>query len=146
MKCEKMNVKKLLTDAAFLFLVGSLIGWLYEVGLHLVKDGVFVNRGMLHGPWVSIYGLGCLMMVLLKRFIGNRPALFFGVSVLGCGVMEYTSSWLSEKLYHARWWDYSNCLLNLNGRVFLGGLCKPVQSLCGGLCRAGLRICSGNSA
>ena len=60
MKCEKMNVKKLLTDAAFLFLVGSLIGWLYEVGLHLVKDGVFVNRGMLHGPWVPIYGLGCI--------------------------------------------------------------------------------------
>lgn len=117
-----INVKKLLTDAAFLFLVGSLIGWLYEVGLHLVKDGVFVNRGMLHGPWVPIYGLDCMMMVLLKRFLGNRPALFFGVSVLGCGVMEYTSSWLSEKLYHARWWDYSNCPLNLNGRVFLGGL------------------------
>ena len=58
MKCEKMNVKKLLTDAAFLFLVGSLIGWLYELGLHLVKDGVFVNRGMLVGPWVPIYGLG----------------------------------------------------------------------------------------
>ena len=69
MKREKMNVKKLLTDAAFLFLVGSLIGWLYEVGLHLVKDGVFVNRGMLHGPWVPIYGLGCVMMVLLKKFV-----------------------------------------------------------------------------
>lgn len=122
MKCEKMNVKKLLTDAAFLFLVGSLIGWLYEVGLHLVKDGVFVNRGMLHGPWVPIYGLGCMMMVLLKKFVGNRPVLYFVTSVVGCGVMEYGSSWLSEKLYHARWWDYSNCPLNLNGRVFLGGL------------------------
>lgn len=122
MNCKKANVTKLLTDAAFLFLIGSLAGWLYEVGLHLVRDGVFVNRGMLHGPWVPIYGLGCLMMVLLKKFIRNRPILYFGASVLGCGVMEYTSSWLSETLYHARWWDYSSCPLNLNGRVFLGGL------------------------
>ena len=116
MKYEKMNAKKLLTDAAFLF----LIGWLYEVGLHLVKDGVFVNRGMLHGPWVPIYGLGCVMMVLLKKSIGDRPVLYFVTSVVGCGVMEYTSSWLSEKLYHARWWNYSSCPLNLNGRIFLG--------------------------
>jgi uncharacterized membrane protein len=116
------DIKKTLTDTAFLFLTGAFIGWLYEVLLHVFKDGMFINRGMLHGPWLPIYGLGCLVMVWLKKVIGNRPISYFAVSMAACGVMEYTSSWLAETIYHVRWWDYSNCLFNLNGRIFLGGL------------------------
>ena len=122
MKCAKDDRKRVLTDAVFLFLTGAFIGWLYEVLLFIFKDGMLVNRGMLHGPWLPIYGLGCLMMVWLKRKIGNRPAWYFLISTIACGVMEYASSWLSETIYHVRWWDYSDCLFNLNGRIFLGGL------------------------
>ena len=118
----KLRIKKLLVDGTFLFMTGAYVGWLYEVLLHLVKDGTFVNRGMLHGPWLPIYGIGCLIVVGLKQLIGNRPGTYFVVSVAACGVIEYVTSWLMETVYHMRWWDYSGCWMNLNGRIFLGGL------------------------
>lgn len=122
MKIEKISVRKIFTDSAFLFLTGAVIGWLYEVLLHLVTDGAFVNRGMLHGPWLPIYGVGCLLMVGLKIAIGGRPVLYFAASTVACGAVEYAASWLMETFYNMRWWDYSDCPLNLNGRIFAGGL------------------------
>jgi len=122
MKCNKGDVKRLLTDTIFLFLTGALIGWLYEVILHIFTDGFFVNRGMLHGPWLPIYGIGCLVMVGLKKANGKRPVSYFLISMGACGVLEYMTSWAFEAIYHARWWDYSDCPFNLNGRIFLGGL------------------------
>lgn len=122
MNCVKSSVKRIFVDCMFLFLTGAFIGWLYEVLLHIVTDGTFVNRGMLHGPWLPIYGFGCLIIVGLKKLIGNRPVTYFAVSVAACGVIEYVTSWLMETVYHTRWWDYSNCMFNLNGRIFLGGL------------------------
>lgn len=122
MKYINDTKKRMLTDAVFLFLTGAFIGWAYEVLLHIFKDGMFINRGMLHGPWLPIYGLGCLVMVGLKKVIGNRPISYFFISTVACAVLEYTSSWLSETIYQVRWWDYSNCPFNLNGRIFLGGL------------------------
>lgn len=112
----------MLTDVVFLFLAGAFIGWGYEVLLHIFKNGMFVNRGMLHGPWLPIYGFGCLVMVGLKKVIGDRPISYFFVSTIACGILEYTSSWLFETIYHVRWWDYSDFFLNLHGRIFLGGL------------------------
>ena len=122
MKRIKDYAAKNLTDAVLLFLAGAFLGWLYEMVLYLFKNGTFVNRGMLHGPWLPIYGFGCLVVVWLKEQVGKRPLAFFGISVLTCGVIEYFGSWLLEALYHMRWWDYSDCFLNLNGRIFLGGL------------------------
>lgn len=122
MKYAKNGQKRMLIDVVFLFLTGAFLGWLYEVLLFVFKDGMLVNRGMLHGPWLPIYGLGCLAMVWLKKVVGDRPIPYFLISMAVCGVMEYISSWLSETIYHVRWWDYSSCPLNLNGRIFLGGL------------------------
>ena len=122
MKQTKNRAAENLTDAIGLFLTGAFLGWLYEMVLYLFRDGTFVNRGMLHGPWLPIYGFGCLVMIWLKEQIGKHPLAFFGISVLACGVIEYFASWLLETMYHMRWWDYSGCWLNLNGRIFLGGL------------------------
>lgn len=122
MNNRRKTIEKIVTDCIFLFLMGAVIGWLYEVLLHVVTDGTFVNRGMLHGPWLPIYGIGCLMIVGLKKLVGNRPVSFFAVSVAACGVVEYVTSWLMEVIWHMRWWDYSNFMLNLNGRIFVGGL------------------------
>lgn len=46
--------------------------------------------------------------------------LFFAGAVLTCSV-EYLTSWLMEKLFHARWWDYSKRKCNIGGRVCLIG-------------------------
>jgi len=122
MDSAKMRMSKFFTDCTFLFITGAGIGWLYEVIIHIFKDGAFVNRGMLHGPWLPIYGVGCLIMVGLKLWIGEHPISYFAASVAACGVIEYAASWMMETFYGMRWWDYSSCPLNLNGRIFAGGL------------------------
>lgn len=108
---------------AAIFLGISVLGWLWEVGLHLVTYGQFVNRGILHGPWLPIYGAGSiLILTLLYRFRSN-PALEFGAAIGLCGFLEYMASLLMELANDgAKWWDYSGYFLNLNGRICAEGL------------------------
>lgn len=105
-----------------MFFIFSGIGWIWEVSLHLITDGVFVNRGALHGPWLPIYGSGgILILVLLKRF-RNKPMLNFFLILLVCGILEYTTSYVMEMNTGLKWWDYSGYFLNLNGRICAEGL------------------------
>ena len=105
-----------------LFFTFSFTGWLWEVLLHLVNNGVFVNRGTLYGPWLPIYGIGGVsILFFLKRF-RSHPILMFLTSVILCGVIEYTGAWYLETFKHLKYWDYSGYFLNLDGRICLEGL------------------------
>lgn len=106
-----------------MFFVFSFIGWLWEVSLHLVEDGAFVNRGVLHGPWLPIYGSGgVLILVLLKKLRARPVAEFAGIVIL-CGMVEYFTSYYLELTHNGqKWWDYSGYFLNLNGRICAEGL------------------------
>ena len=104
-----------------LFFTFSVIGWVWEVALHLVKDGVFINRGVLTGPWLPIYGTGgVLALILLKRFFGKPILTFFMIMVVSSAV-EYFTSWFLEYTRGVRWWDYKGWAFNLNGRICLEG-------------------------
>ncbi|MBR1407935.1 MAG: DUF975 family protein [Clostridia bacterium] len=104
------------------FMIFSIFGWVWEVGLHLMTHGVFVNRGVLHGPWLPIYGGGVtLIAVLLFRF-REKPALEGLAIVVLCGIVEYMTSYLMEQANGLRWWDYTGYYLNLNGRICGEGL------------------------
>lgn len=106
-----------------LFFIFSFVGWGWEVSLHLITDGTFVNRGVLHGPWLPIYGSGGILILTLLHRARKRPALEFMLIVLLCGVVEYSTSWLLETLHDGKkWWDYSGYFLNLNGRICAEGL------------------------
>lgn len=100
----------------------SFIGWLWEVFLQLVQNGTFVNRGILLGPWLPIYGSGAVLMLFLLKPLSNKPMILFPSAIVVCGVLEYATSWALEKLFNASWWDYSNVFFNINGRVCLEGL------------------------
>ena len=106
-----------------LFLGLSFLGWLWEVGMHLVSYGTFVNRGALHGPWLPIYGTGSvLILTLLYRFRKN-PAMEFTATIVVCGFLEYMTSLIMEIATGGlKWWDYSGYFLNLNGRICAEGL------------------------
>ena len=100
-----------------LFIIYSFIGWFMEVCWTLFTDKKFVNRGFLIGPYCPIYGVGCLLLiVLLDRFKYNAFLLFF-MSIIVCSILEYSTSFIMEKLFKARWWDYSTRKFNLNGRI-----------------------------
>lgn len=104
-----------------LFFSFAFIGWLWEVSLHVVTQGVLINRGTMLGPWLPIYGAGgALVLLLLKKLFKNPVATFF-VSMLLCSVIEYGTSWYLEVTKGVRWWDYSGYFMNLNGRICLEG-------------------------
>lgn len=100
-----------------LFFIYSVMGWCMEVLCIIIEDRKLVNRGFLIGPYCPIYGCGAILISLLLKSFVNRPLLLFVMAILVCGILEYATSYFMEKIFHLRWWDYSNRKLNINGRV-----------------------------
>ena len=116
------NRKYAITDIILIFFIVAVFGYIFEVLLHLFQYGNFVKRGTLHGPWLPVWGAGGIaMLVLLKPFRKN-PFIYFVLSMLVCGVIEYGTSVYLELVHHMSWWDYHGFFLNINGRVCLEGL------------------------
>ena len=102
-----------------LFFIYSILGWTMEVIRVLIHERKFVNRGFLIGPYCPIYGYGVLLLTfLLKKYQEDIVATFI-FSILICGLLEYFTSYFMEKIFHARWWDYSKRKFNINGRICL---------------------------
>ncbi len=111
------------TSICLLYLIFSFIGWLWEGALVTIETGSFVNRGALHGPWIPIYGAGCILVLIFLKKLRNKPILHFFATILLCGVVEYLTGLTLELLHDGkRWWDYSGYFLNLDGRVCAEGL------------------------
>ena len=102
-----------------LFMIYSFIGWVIEMIDRAVIDKNVVNRGFLIGPYCPIYGFGALSMIILLRRYLDDPIILFFMSMVIFSVLEYATSYFMEKIFKARWWDYSNNRFNLNGRVCL---------------------------
>lgn len=112
-----------LSSLILIFFTFCFVGWLWEVSIHLVNDGRFVNRGVMHGPWLPIYGTGAVMILLVLNRFRKKPALEFMSAILLCGAVEYSGSYLLEKIYDGqKWWDYTGYFLNVNGRICAEGL------------------------
>lgn len=111
-----------------LFFVYSFVGWCIEVTLKYFQFHRFINRGFLIGPILPIYGTGCILITLAIDILANISEYetsygsVFAVSFLLCGAVEYLVSYVMEKRFHARWWDYSQKPMNLNGRIWIGNL------------------------
>ena len=104
------------------FFAFSMIGWLWEVSLHLFSDGVFVNRGMLFGPWLPIYGTGGVLALLLFHRLVKRPLTVFVASFVMSGILEYVTAAVLWKTMKLKWWDYTGNFMNIHGRICLEGL------------------------
>lgn len=102
-----------------LFLIYSFIGWLFEVFLAIVKEHKFINRGFLIGPIVPIWGTGAILITLILKETDGIFNLLVSSAFIGT-FLEYVVNVLMEKLFKARWWDYSDLPFNVNGRVWLG--------------------------
>ena len=101
------------------FFVYAFLGWCSEVGYAATKTGKFVNRGFLNGPWCPVYGFGVVIVLgCLDPLSGNLPLLFLG-SVALTSALEWLTGFVLEKLFHQRWWDYSDEPFNLTGYICL---------------------------
>ena len=101
-----------------LFITYSFIGWIIEIIDRFKVNKKIVNRGFLIGPYIPIYGCCAIVMVLLLHSVKN-PITLFTSSILIASIGEYLTSYIMEKAFHARWWDYSDYKYNLNGRICL---------------------------
>ncbi|MBQ1513308.1 MAG: DUF975 family protein [Bifidobacterium sp.] len=109
-------------NLVMMFFIFCIIGWLWEVTLCLIDEGIFVNRGTLHGPWLPIYGTGGIIILILLKKLREHPVAEFVSAIVLCGALEYLSSWYLETTKGQRWWDYTGYFLNLNGRICAEGL------------------------
>ena len=108
-----------------IFFFYSMLGFIYESIYSSINKHHWQNRGFFYGPIIPIYGVGACVGTLLFYdlhipFLENANVLvIFLVGYLGSIVLEYTTSYVLEKIFHAVWWDYSNKFLNIHGRVCL---------------------------
>ena len=107
------------------FIIYSFLGWIYETCYCTIHEKAWENRGFLYGPCIPLYGVGATLAQILfidlpipGRDIPTYPVIFFGCAI-GSFFLEYGTSYILEKRFHARWWDYSDLPLNINGRVCL---------------------------
>ncbi len=100
------------------FILYSILGWIYETVYCSIKELKWDNRGMLTGPYCPIYGVGAVLDVLLCGRLPNAWYVFFAC-MLGSAVLEYITSYATERMFHAVWWDYSRLPFNLHGRICL---------------------------
>ena len=97
----------------------SVLGWIIDTIDNFILRGKLLNRGFLIGPYCPIYGVGVLSIIYFLQRYTNNILKVFVLSIFICMIVEYFTSYLLEKLFDARWWDYSNFKYNLNGRICL---------------------------
>lgn len=108
----------------FYFIIYSVLGWCCETVYCSVIQKHFVNRGFLYGPLCPVYGCGALLVIFLLRDVQNNIIPLFLSGMVVTTVLEYLTSVLLEKLFHMKWWDYSQFRFNINGRVCLLNSCE----------------------
>ena len=114
-----MNINNL-PEYFLWFIIYAFLGWAWESFITSVPQRRFVNRGFLNGPYCPIYGVGALLFIFGTNYIENPALRFLAGAVTACA-LEYVTSWVLEKIFHARWWDYTPRRFNLNGRICLEG-------------------------
>ena len=104
-----------------LFFIYAFLGWCMESFGSIINPKVkkFVNRGFLLGPYCPVYGIGVVLITMFLNKYQEDCVTVFLLSIIICGVLEYFTSYVMEKCFGARWWDYSKNKYNINGRVCL---------------------------
>lgn len=103
-----------------LFFIYSFLGYIVEtISVSILEKKLILNRGFLIGPYIPIFGYGALTLILtLQKYKDDLFALFI-MSMVVCLILEYLCSLIAEKIFRLRFWDYSNKLFNINGRICL---------------------------
>lgn len=101
------------------FFVYAFLGWCTEVSFAALTSGRFVNRGFLNGPVCPIYGVGVVIVLFFLEPLRKNTVLLFVGSVLLTSLLEWLTGFVLEKIFHQRWWDYSNEPFNLGGYICL---------------------------
>ena len=103
----------------WIFFIYAFLGWCTEVSYAALVTGKFVNRGFLNGPVCPIYGFGVVIVLTCLTPLADNLLLLFLGSVVLTSALEWITGFVLEKLFHQRWWDYSDQPFNLSGYICL---------------------------
>lgn len=106
-------------ELVWIFIVYAFLGWCTEVSYATLDTGKFVNRGFLNGPYCPIYGCGVVIVVAILTPLKENLFILFIGSFLLTTVLEYITGFLLEKVFHNKWWDYSDKPFNVKGYICL---------------------------
>ncbi len=101
------------------FMFYAIIGWCVEVIYHAVTTGKFINRGFLNGPICPIYGVGAVIVILALTPLEDNLWILYAGSVVLTSAIEFVTGFVLEKIFHQRWWDYTDEHFNIMGYVCL---------------------------
>ena len=103
-----------------IFFIFSFFGYLCEVvSVSIIDKKINLNRGYFIGPYLPIFGFGSLFILLFLDKYKNDYLVLFVLGMVACCILEYVTSYVLEKIFKLRWWDYSNKRFHINGRVSL---------------------------
>lgn len=117
------------------FFVYSFLGWCTEVSFAAFKEHRFVNRGFLNGPFCPIYGFGVSMVIVFLTPYKSNLILLYLASVFLVTLLEGLTGWAMDKIFHNKWWDYSDMPMNIGGYVCLlfsliwGAACVAIMNM-----------------
>lgn len=103
----------------FIFFIYSFFGWIWETSYKSIQQRKFINRGFLNGPWLPIYGFGALIILFVTLPYQENHVLVFLLGAIFASIFEFIVGYGMEKLFHARYWDYSHLPLNIKGYIAL---------------------------
>ena len=101
------------------FLLYSFLGWCIESAYKSIRNKQLINSGILFGPFCPIYGFGAIIMYVFLEEVSNKPIIAFLIGFVILSIWEYCVGVFLEKVFHTKYWDYSNYKFNLHGRVCL---------------------------
>ncbi len=116
---------------AIYFFVYGFLGWCTEVAFAACKEHRFINRGFLNGPFCPIYGFGVSLVIIFLTPYRSNLILLYIASIILVTLLEGITGWAMDKIFHNKWWDYSNMPLNIGGYV-----CLPFSVIWGIACVA----------
>lgn len=103
----------------FNFMIYGFLGWVYESGLVSLQHKTWVNRGFMNGPVIPLYGAAATLIYITLSPVADNLILIFLGGMVTASILEFITSYVMEKLFHAKWWDYSHMKFNIQGRISL---------------------------
>ena len=134
------KILNFISNNYIIFCVYALIGWIYEVSWYLIMEHRFVNRGVLFGPFLPIYGFGVLIQLqLLKKFMSkkhtlNNPiylttSIATIISFIYVTIIEYTTPKIYRVDYFLKHYGLYLIIINLIGLFIVNFLVKKSKKL-----------------
>ena len=103
---------------AFLFFIGSVLGWVLELLFRRFLSGnnperKWINPGFMVGPYVPLYGMGLCILYLVSRLSERRQIadpvwnhiLMLLLMAAAMTAIEYIAGIMTLKVMHTRLWD-----------------------------------------